>query len=195
MSMRSRAVAVALLALAAACGPTSPKTPFNGVDVTGSSIGSALELRDGQGRARSLADFRGKVVVVAFGYTHCPDVCPMTLANLANARRKLGKEGEQVQVLFVSVDPKRDTPDLLARYVAAFDPTFVGLGGSAADVQRTVKDFRLYVEERPTGNGEYTVDHTAQIFAYDRKGALRLVMPATTAPDAIASDLRVLLDA
>jgi protein SCO1/2 len=190
-----RAAALALLALACACGPAGPVTPFNGVDVTGSSIGSSLKLRDGQGHERALGDFRGKVVVVAFGYTHCPDVCPMTLANLANARKKLGKEGDQVQVLFVSVDPKRDTPDLLSRYVSAFDPTFVGLGGTPADVQRTVKDFRLYVEERPTGNGDYSVDHSAQIFAYDRKGALRLVIPQTAAPDAIASDLRVLLNA
>jgi protein SCO1/2 len=190
-----RALAAALLVLVSACGPAAPVTPFNGVDVTGSSIGSSFRLGDARGHERSLADYRGKVVVVAFGYTHCPDVCPMTLANLANARRKLGKQGDEVQVLFVSVDPKRDTPELLGRYVAAFDPTFVGLGGSPAEVQRTVKDFRLYVEERPTGKGDYSVDHSAQIFAYDRKGNLRLVIPQTAAPEAIASDLRVLLDA
>jgi protein SCO1/2 len=193
--MSPRAAALALLLLASACGPAGPATPFKGVDVTGTSIASSLDLHDGNGRERKLADFRGKVVVVAFGFTHCPDVCPTTLANLASARKKLGKDGEQVQVLFVSVDPKRDTPDLLARYVTAFDPTFVGLGGTPADVQRTVKDFKLYVEERPTGNGDYSVDHSAQIFAYDRKGNLRLVIPQTAAPDAIASDLRVLLDA
>ena len=189
------AVLVAALALAAACGPAGRQTPFQGIDVTGASIGDDLRLPDQNGKPRSLDEFRGKVVVVAFGYTHCPDVCPMTLANLANARRKLGKQGEQVQVLFVTVDPKRDTPDLLGRYVTAFDPTFVGLVGSPADVQRTEKDFKLYVEERPTGNGDYSVDHSAQIFAYDRKGRLRLVMPQTATPDAIASDLRVLLDA
>jgi protein SCO1/2 len=195
VSRAARAATVALLALLAACGPSAPRTPFQGVDVTGSSIGDDLALRDPSGKPRSLADFRGKVVVVAFGYTHCPDVCPMTLANLANARRKLGKQGDEVQVLFVSVDPKRDTPDLLGRYVTAFDPTFIGLGGDPADVQRTIKDFRLYVEERPLGNGDYSVDHSAQIFAYDRKGQLRLVMPQTATPDALASDLRVLLDA
>ena len=195
MNRLARIAAVALLALAASCGPSGPQTPFKGVDVTGSSIGDDLRLTDHTGKTRSLEDFRGKVVVVSFGFTHCPDVCPITLANLASARRKLGKEGDQVQVLFVSVDPKRDTPDLLGRYVTAFDPTFIGLGGNPADVQRTVKDFKLYVEERPTGNGDYTVDHSAQIFAYDRKGRLRLVMPQTATPDAIASDLRVLLDA
>jgi protein SCO1/2 len=189
------AAALALAALLAACGPSGPRTPFQGVDVTGSSLGDELKLNDQYGKARSLADFRGKVVVVAFGYTHCPDVCPMTLANLANARRKLGKQGDEVQVLFVSVDPKRDTPDLLGRYVTAFDPSFLGLGGSPADLQRTEKDFHLYVEERPTGNGDYSVDHSAQIFAYDRKGQLRLVMPQTATPDALASDIRVLLDA
>jgi protein SCO1/2 len=186
---------VASVALAAACGPAGSGTPFQGVDVTGAAMGDDLRLPDQNGKPRSLDEFRGKVVVVAFGYTHCPDVCPMTLANLANARRKLGKQGEQVQVLFVTVDPKRDTPDLLGRYVTAFDPTFIGLAGSAADVQRTEKDFKLYVEERPTGNGDYSVDHSAQIFAYDRKGRLRLVLPQTATPDAIASDLRVLLDA
>jgi protein SCO1/2 len=191
----TRLAALAALALAAACGPSPQHTPFQGVDVTGSSIGTDLRLPDQNGTPRSLADFRGKVVVVAFGYTHCPDVCPMTLANLANARRKLGKEGEQVQVLFVTVDPKRDTRELLGRYVTAFDPSFLGLAGSPADVQRTEKDFKLYVEERPTGNGDYSVDHTAQIFAYDRKGRLRLMMSPTAAPEAIASDLRVLLDA
>ncbi|HZZ94044.1 MAG TPA: SCO family protein [Usitatibacter sp.] len=195
MNRLLRLLAVTVLAAASACGPASRQTPFQGVDVTGSSIGAELDLRDTQGKPRTLADFRGKVVVVAFGYTHCPDVCPMTLANLASARKRLGKEGDQVQVIFVSVDPKRDTPDLLARYVTAFDPTFLGLGGSPADVQRTIKDYRLFVEERPTGNGDYSVDHSAQIFAYDRKGRLRVVIPQTATPDAIASDLRVLLDA
>jgi len=191
----ARTFVLASVALAAACGPAGSQTPFQGVDVTGAAMGDDLRLADQNGKPRSLDEFRGKVVVVAFGYTHCPDVCPMTLANLANARRKLGKQGDQVQVLFVTVDPKRDTPDLLGRYVTAFDPTFVGLAGSPADVQRTEKDFKLYVEERPTGNGDYSVDHSAQIFAYDRKGRLRLVMPQTATPDAIASDLRVLLDA
>jgi len=191
----ARAVMVGSVALAAACGPAGSGTPFQGVDVTGAAMGDDLRLPDQNGKPRSLDEFRGKVVVVAFGYTHCPDVCPMTLANLANARRKLGKQGEQVQVLFVTVDPKRDTPDLLGRYVTAFDPTFIGLAGSAADVQRTEKDFKIYVEELPAGNGDYSVDHSAQIFAYDRKGRLRLVMSQTATPDAIASDLRVLLDA
>jgi protein SCO1/2 len=190
-----RAAALAVLALAAACGPSAPSTPFQGIDVTGSDIGDDLRLADQYGKTRALEDFRGKVVVVAFGYTHCPDVCPMTLANLANARRKLGKQGDQVQVLFVSVDPKRDTPDLLGRYVTAFDQSFIGLGGDPAKVQRTVKDFKLYVEEHPLGNGDYSVDHSAQMFVYDRQGRLRLVMPQTAAADAIASDLRVLLDA
>ena len=195
MRRLARVAALAALVLAAACGPSAQHSPFQGVDVTGSDLGAELRLPDHHGKPRTLADFRGKVVVVAFGYTHCPDVCPTTLANLANARRKLGKEGDQVQVLFVTVDPKRDTPDLLGRYVTAFDPTFLGLAGSPADTKRTEKDFKLYVEERPTGNGDYSVDHSAQIFAYDRKGRLRLVLPQTATPDAIASDLRVLLDA
>jgi protein SCO1 len=197
-----RRVLAALAVVAAAASVTGcdklfapAKSPFRGIDVTGGDMGRELRLRDPSGAERTLGDFRGKVVVVSFGYTHCPDVCPMTLANLASARRKLGDDGKDVQVLFVTVDPQRDTPEVLAQYVPAFDPTFIGLTGSPDDVSRTSKSFHVYANARPAKPGEpYMVDHSAQMFAFDRQGRVRLVFAPDLAPDAIASDLRILLN-
>lgn len=192
-------VALAALLLAVgACdkllGP--PKSPFHGVDVTGIDAGSALKLDDFDGKPRALADFRGKVVAVMFGYTQCPDVCPTTLHDYAEAMKQLGRDAGQVQVLFVTVDPKRDTAELLKQYVPAFDPRFLGLRGDAAATERVTKDFKVYAQERPGKTPEsYTVDHASQVFVFDRTGRLRLMIPANTAPADIAADLRVLLDA
>jgi protein SCO1/2 len=193
-----RALAGALLGVAillAGCDKLGgAKSPFQGVDVTGSDIARGFQLHDPSGSTRSLADFRGKVVVVSFGYTHCPDVCPMTLANLASARKKLGEDGRDVQVLFVTVDPSRDTPALLKEYVPAFDPTFLGLTGTPDEVTAVTKEFRVYASSRPAKPGEeYTVDHSAQMFAFDKAGKLRLVFAPDMKSVAIASDLRILL--
>jgi len=171
------------------------KGPFTGIDVTGGEMGGELRLTDHDGKARSLADLRGKVVVVVFGFTHCPDVCPTTLADMASAVRELGDRGGEVQVLFVTVDPKRDTAELLRQYVPAFDASFIGLRGTDAEVLRVTKDFHVYAAERPgKTEGTYTVDHSAQSFVIDRKGKIRLLLPPATPPAAIASDLRVLLN-
>ncbi len=198
MLRRAAAVLAALMLLAGAAGCDKlvpAKSPFQGVDVTGSDIARDLRLKDPSGKPRSLADFRGKVVVVTFGYTHCPDVCPMTLSNLASARKKLGDDGKDVQVLFVTVDPQRDTPQLLGEYVPAFDPTFIGLTGTPDEVTAATKEFRVYASARPAKPGEeYTVDHSAQMFAFDRSGKLRLVFAPDMQPQAIASDLRLLLN-
>ena len=198
MLRRGAAVLAAWVAIAglAGCDKLSPaKSPFQGVDVTGSDIARDLRLKDASGKPRSLADFRGKVVVVTFGYTHCPDVCPMTLSNLASARKKVGEEGKDVQVLFVTVDPQRDTPQILSEYVPAFDPTFMGLTGTPDEVTAATKEFRVYASARPAKPGEeYTVDHSAQMFAFDRSGKLRLVFPPDMQAQAIASDLRILLN-
>jgi protein SCO1 len=197
---RRRAFAVAFLAAAMlglpACDKlTGAKSPFQGVDVTGSGIARDFRLRDPGGKPRSLADFRGKVLVVTFGYTHCPDVCPMTLANLASARKKLGEDGRDVQVLFVTVDPDRDKPDLLGQYVPAFDPTFIGLTGTHEELDKVTKEFGVYAASHPAKPGEeYTVDHSAQMFAFDKAGKLRLVFAPDMKSDAIASDLRILLN-
>ena len=189
------ALAVALLFAAGCDRLLAPKTPFKAIDVTGAPMGGELRLTDHNGAPRSLADFRGKVVVVVFGYTQCPDVCPTTLADFSSAVKKLGPDGSQVQVLFVTVDPKRDTPELLRQYVPAFDPGFLGLYGDAAATSKVTKEFRIFAQERPGKTaGAYTVDHTAQSFVYDRGGRLRLVIGYGTSPESIASDLRILLN-
>jgi protein SCO1/2 len=193
---RIAAALACTLALAAACDRfSSPRTPFRGIDVTGSPIGGELRLTDHDGKARTLADFRGKVVVVMFGFTQCPDVCPTTLADFASALKKLGGDAAAVQVLFVTVDPKRDTAELLRQYVPAFDPTFLGLRGDTAATNKVTKEFRVYAQERPGKSAEsYSVDHSAQSFVFDRAGRVRLIIGYGVAPDAIASDLRILLN-
>jgi protein SCO1/2 len=197
--VRRRALlGLALAALAAAgCDRLLPggKTPFHGVDITGSDLGPDFRLTDHNGKERSLADFRGKVVAIFFGYTHCPDVCPTTLSDMANAVKALGPDGGRVQVLFVTVDPKRDTPELLRNYVPAFNPTFLGLYGDAAATAKVTKDFKIYAAERPGRTPEsYTVDHSAQTLVFDTRGKLRLMLPYGSPGEKIASDLKILLN-
>jgi protein SCO1/2 len=198
MATRRGVLGLALAALVSAgCDRLLPgqSTPFNGVDITGSDLGPDFRLADHNGKERTLADFRGKAVVLFFGYTHCPDVCPTTLSDLANALRSLGPDGERVQVLFVTVDPKRDTPELLKNYVPAFNPTFLGLYGDAAATAKVTKDFKIYAAERPGKTPDsYTVDHSAQTLVFDAKGRLRLLLPYGTPGDRIASDLKILLN-
>jgi protein SCO1/2 len=195
---RRRVLGLALAAPAlAACEKFLPaqKTPFNGVDITGSELGPDFRLTDHNGRQRSLADFRGKVVTLFFGYVHCPDVCPTTLSEMKRALQALGPDASRVQVLFVTVDPKRDTPELLRNYVPAFDPTFLGLYGDAAETAKVTKDFKIYAAERPGRTPEsYTVDHSAQTLVFDTRGKLRLLLPYGTPGDKVASDLKILLN-
>lgn len=196
-----RAVAAALAAaalLTGGCDKLLPnaRSPFNAIDVTGAPFGSDFRLTDADGRPRSLADFRGKVVVLVFGYTHCPDVCPTTLADFAAAVKRLGPEAQRVQVLFVTVDPRRDTPALLKQYVPAFDPSFIGLRGDEAATTKVTRDFRIYTNRNEkAGTENYTVDHAAQSFVFDPSGRLRLVIGYGMEPAKIASDLRLLLNA
>ncbi|MGZ5035722.1 MAG: SCO family protein [Usitatibacter sp.] len=194
--MRGIAAAIACAALLGACDQLAgSRSPFKGVDVTGSPIGRELRLTDHNGQPRSLEDFRGKVVAVTFGYTQCPDVCPTTLSDLSSAVKKLGEDGSRVQVLFVTVDPKRDKPELLKEYVPAFNPAFLGLYGDAAATKRATSEFKVYAEERPGKTAEsYTVDHTAQTFLFDTHGKLRLVETFGATPEAMASDMKVLLN-
>ena len=189
------AALAALLLATAACDKLSPpRSPFHGTDVTGLEI-PGLQLTDPAGQVRSLAEFRNKLVVVIFGYTQCPDVCPTTLRDYAQAMKVLGNDASQVQVLFVTVDPKRDTAELLREYVGAFDPRFIGLRGDADALARVVRDFHIYVDTHAGRTpGSYTVDHSSQVFVFDRQGKLRLMINAGTPSADIASDLRVLLD-
>jgi protein SCO1/2 len=177
------------LALAAGCD-SGPR--FRSTDITGADYGKSLELTDHTGRARKLEDFRGKAVVVFFGFTHCPDVCPTTLADLSNAIKQLGSDAERVQVLFVTVDPERDTQEALAKYVTAFDPRFLGLYGDAAATQRTAKEFKVYYEKRKTGDG-YSVDHSGQSYVIDPQGRLRLFVRHDRIASDLPEDLKTLL--
>jgi len=180
-------------ALVACGGPQGPK--FRGTDITGADFGKALSLTGHDGKPRTLADFRGKLVVLFFGYTHCPDVCPTTLADTAAALKQLGAAAARVQVLFVTVDPERDTPALLAQYVPAFDPSFLGLTGDAAAIEKAAKEFKIFYEKRPgAAPGAYTVDHSAQSYVLDREGRLRLIERNDRLAQDLAEDLRALLD-
>ena len=186
-------VIAATVALAA-CGTGQPS--FNGVDITGVDFGRELDLTDHTGTPRTLADFKGKVVVMFFGYTRCPDVCPTTLAEMKLAKIKLGPDGDRLQVLFVTIDPERDTPELLATYVPAFDPSFLGLYGDAEATARTAKEFKVLYEKVPgTTPGSYSMDHTAGSYIYDPRGRLRLFAKLGQGPDALAHDVELLLAA
>jgi protein SCO1 len=176
------------------CGSDAPR--FMASDVTGASFGRDFSLVDHTGKPRTLADFRGKAVVIFFGYTQCPDVCPTTLAALAQAQKELGQDAAKVQVLFVTVDPDRDTAELLSNYVTAFDPTFLGLRGDADATARTAKEFKILYQKQPGRTAEsYTVDHSAGSFVFDPQGRLRLYVGNGQGADVFAHDLRQLLRA
>jgi protein SCO1/2 len=192
-SLRLHVAALLVLAMAA-CSQSAPK--FEGSDVTGIDYGRGFRLTDHTGRLRTLADFRGKVVVLFFGYTQCPDVCPTTMSELAAAMQKLGPDAGKVQVLFVTVDPERDTPELLASYVPAFNPSFLGLYGDAAATAATAKEFRILYQKQPGPTpGTYSVDHSAGTFIFDPEGRLRVFESYGRGPDVFAHDIRVLLQA
>jgi protein SCO1/2 len=186
------ALLFAALVAAAGCGNDGPK--FRSSDVTGAAFGREFALTDHTGKAVTLADYRGKVVVLFFGYTQCPDVCPTTLSELAAVMKMLGPDADRVQVLFATVDPERDTAELLAQYVPAFDPRFVGLRGDAAATERTAKEFKVLYQKQPGRTaGSYTVDHSAGTFIFDPKGRLRLFVSYGQGPDVFAHDLREIL--
>ena len=182
---------VAALA-AAGCSPDAPK--FLASDVTGTTYGRDFHLTDHNGKPRTLADYRGKAVVIFFGYTQCPDVCPTTLAELAEAMKRLGPDADRVQVLFVTVDPERDTPDLLSKYVPAFDPRFVGLYGDADATASTAKEFKVIYQKQPGKTpGSYSMDHSAGTFVFDPQGRLRVYVGYGQGPEVFAHDLKELL--
>jgi protein SCO1/2 len=190
----SRALLVAFAALVAACAPETPS--FQSIDVTGAEFGRELSLTDHTGKPRTLADFRGKVVAVFFGFTRCPDVCPTTLAEMKAVKEKLGPDGERLQVLFVTIDPERDTPELLGKYVPAFDPSFIGLYGDADATAKAAKEFKVFYQKSPGSTPDnYSMDHTAATFIFDPQGRLRLFAKHGMGADALAQDIRRLLAA
>ena len=193
MNRARRIVLVALAAaLLAACDRGSPS--FKGSDVTGSSFGRDFALTDADGNKRTLADYRGKAVVLFFGFTQCPDVCPTTLAALAETMKALGPDADRVQVLFVTVDPDRDTAELLKAYVPAFDKRFVGLRGDAAQLEAVAKEFKVIYQKVPGATPTtYTVDHSAGTYLFDPQGRLRVYLGHGQPPEAFAHDLKQLL--
>lgn len=185
-------LALALAVSVAACGPGTPE--FKNTDLTGAEYGKALRLTDHSGNARTLDDFKGSAILVFFGFTQCPDVCPTTLAAMKAVKQQLGEDGKRLQVLFVSVDPERDTQELLAQYVTAFDPSFLGLRGDAEATAQVAKDFKVFYQKVPgTTPGSYTVDHSAGSYIFDPAGRLRLYVRHGQSPDAIAADVKLLL--
>jgi protein SCO1/2 len=169
---------------------------FHFTDITGASFARHLELPDADGKMRSLADWNGKVVVVFFGYTQCPDFCPTTLAELAQAKKTLGAAGERVQVVFVTVDPERDTPEILKAYLSNFGPDFIGLRGSLEQTAAVAKEFKVFYAKVPGKTpGSYSMDHSAASFVFDTHGKARLYVPPGGDPKAFASDLQQLVAA
>lgn len=190
-------LAAILCALAAACvagcgeRPTAAK--FKLTDVTGANFGKELNLTDHDGTPRTLTEFRDKVVTVFFGFTHCPDVCPVTLAEMAQVVRELGPDGSRVQVLFVTVDPERDTQQVLKQYVPSFNPAFLGLYGDAEATARVAKEFKIYYRKQPAKDGYYSVDHSAGTYILDPEGRLRLFAQYGAGAPALLHDIRILL--
>lgn len=184
-------VATAAGALAA-CGPREEAVKFKSTDITGITIGGDFSMPDHTGKPRSLSDFKGKVVLVFFGYAQCPDVCPTTLAEVAAAMKELGPKANDVQLLLVTVDPERDTPELLAQYVTAFHPSFLALRGSQADLEATAKLFKVFYAKVPSPSG-YTMDHTAGTFVFDKQGRPRLLVSYGAGAGVFAHDLAQLL--
>jgi protein SCO1/2 len=192
--------AVSVLALAAAfglsgCDKLATKPPsFQNTDVTGLQYGSGFALTDHNGKPRTLADFKGKVVVMFFGYTQCPDVCPTTMAEMAGVMKELGPQADQVQVLFVTVDPERDTRELLAQYVPAFDQRFLGLYGDAAQTAAVAKEFKVFYAKVPGKTpGSYSMDHSAGSYVFDKQGKIRLFLRHGQGAGPIVHDLKQLL--
>jgi len=167
---------------------------FTAVDITGADYARDFALKDADGKVRTMADFKGKVVVLFFGYAQCPDVCPTTMTEMAQVKQQLGKDGDKLQVLFVTVDPARDTPEVMKAYMGAFDPSFVALIPTTDELTATAKDFKVYYKKvdgkTPTS---YSMDHSAASFIYDPQGRLRLYARYGAGVPSMVSDLKTLL--
>jgi protein SCO1 len=178
--------------LAAACTEARPN--FNGVDITGADYAKDFSLADADGKLRTMADFKGKAVVLFFGYAQCPDVCPTTMTDMTQVKQQLGADADKLQVLFVTVDPERDTPQVMKAYMGAFDPSFVALIPTPAQLPALAKDFKVYYKKvdgkTPTS---YSMDHSAALFVYDRQGRLRLYERYGAGAGPMADDIKTLL--
>lgn len=184
--------AFVLCCVLGACGEKPAQ--FNATDITGVDYGAALKLPDANGQPRSLAEFSGKVVAVFFGYTQCPDACPTTLSLMANIAQQLGEDAKRLQVILVTVDPDRDTPELLRQYATAFNPSFIALRGTPEETKAVAKAFNVFYEKRgDIAGGKYTMDHTAGIYLFDPKGRTRLFVRYGETPENLLADIKLLL--
>jgi protein SCO1/2 len=199
MSRRSLVAGTCVAALLAACDRfgADPKAPsFHATDITGAEFARRLELPDVDGKMRTLADWKGKVTVVFFGYTQCPDVCPTTMAELSQIRKSLGAEGDRIETVFVTIDPERDTPEVLKAYVGNFGPGFTALRGSAEQTAAAAKEFKVFYAKAPGRTpGSYTMDHSAASFVFDTSGRARLYVPYGGDTKNLAADLKQLVAA
>ena len=188
----SAAATLALAPVLSACGKEEPT--FMGSDITGTELGKDMAMVDGSGQLRTLADYKGKVVVVFFGFTQCPDVCPTAMAELSQTMELLGDNAAQVQILMISVDPERDTPEILSAYVSAFNPDFVGLTGTPEQLSTTAKSFKTYYAKSPGPTPEqYSMDHASSFYIIDQEGEARVLVSGNASAQDIASDINQLL--
>lgn len=192
--LRLAGLSVALAAWAGLAGCSDPKPSFNAVDMTGADYAKGFALKDADGKERTLADFKGKVVVLFFGYAQCPDVCPTTMTEMAQVKQQLGKDGDKLQVLFVTVDPERDTPEVMKAYMGAFDPAFVALIPTPAQLAAMAKDYKAYYKKvdgkTPTS---YSMDHSAASYIYDTQGRLRLYARYGAGVAPMVADVKALI--
>ena len=192
--LKSLALGLVCSLALAACDKSKPTESFKAIDITGAAYARDLSLPDVDGKRRTLADWKGKVVVVFFGYTQCPDVCPTTLLELSQAKKMLGPDGDRVQGVFVTVDPERDTPQVLKAYVGNFGAHFVALRGTLAETAATAKAFKVFYAKVPgEAAGSYSMDHTAGSYVFDPQGKVRLFTRYGSGVDALVHDLKILL--
>jgi protein SCO1 len=196
MLQRRHALALAVLSLTG-CAPEAKevkKLPFKSIDVTGAEYAKDFSLPDTDGKLRTLADFKGKVVIVFFGFAQCPDVCPVTLAEIAEVKKQLGADGDKVQTVFITVDPERDTAPVLSAYVKSFGQDIVALRGSEEQTQATAKSFKVFYAKVPgQQQGSYNIDHTAGAYVFDTQGRVRLFSRYGSGVPAMVHDIKLLL--
>ncbi len=185
--------AAASAGLLAACSPDKPQ--FKSIDITGADYAQGFSLTDHNGQARSLKDFNGRVVVVFFGFTQCPDVCPTAMSELAEIKRSLGNKGDKLQAIFITLDPERDTPEVLKAYMSNFDPSFLALRPTLEELPALAKAYKtFYKKVEGKTPGSYTMDHSAGSYVYDPQGRVRLYTRPGTGAAALADDIKLLLD-
>ena len=191
---RRHALAAAVAGLLAGCGEQKPKAAFHAIDVTGATFGQGFALTDFNGQTRTLADYKGKVVALFFGFTQCPDACPTAMVKLAGIAKALGSDAARLQVVFITVDPERDTPALLREYVPTFDPSFVGLLGTPQQISEVAKSYKAYYSKvKGSTPDSYTIDHSTFTYLYDPQGRLRLMARHEIPVKDLEADIRALL--